>query len=376
MNDPLVPIKVGRVIDLPHLAWAEGGEFTLPASQATRLRDIDGDGETIDLGPQTPAPTVETARRLRLECAYTNSPPRSSRLPFSYRRVPAWARTLIANGVGRLGRRRLARATFPRWPLDLSADFAEDLFGDARTPETDRATPVMLTHDLDSPEGLYNAQNLFVGLEEEFGARSAHYVVPCAWPVDHGLVGELLDRGHEIGVHGYDHANRTPFAPVEERRRRLGAARPFIERYGVKGYRAPSLLRTPALLEDLAGLYAYDSSVPTSGGLFPTPGNGCASARPFGIASLVELPVSLPRDGSLLFLGYRPEEILEAWIHAARRIRASRGAVVLLTHCEVRFSGNPAMLDAYRRFLAFLTESGEYRFVLPGEFTSNRESPA
>ena len=70
-------------------------------------------------------------------------------------------------------------------------------------------------------------------------------------------------------MHGYDHSNLTLFAGSEERRRRVTAARPLIEQYGIIGYRAPSLLRTPELLEELATLYRYDSSIPTSGGLFP-----------------------------------------------------------------------------------------------------------
>jgi peptidoglycan/xylan/chitin deacetylase (PgdA/CDA1 family) len=371
--DPLVVVKIGRVSGLPRLAWAEGCEFSLPAAAAGRLRGSQADAAAIEISPDAVRPAPEVVDQLRSRQAYTDRKPGSSRLPFSYRRVPGWARSLIATGLGVVGRRRLARTTFPRWPLDLSADFAAELFDPAAQRADDGPTPVMLTHDLDSPEGLRNAGALFAGVEEEFGARSAHYVVPCDWPLDDGLLSELKDRGHEIGVHGFDHSNRTPFAPAEVRRQRLAAARPFIERYDVEGYRAPSLLRTRALLEDLAPLYRYDSSIPTSGGLFPVPGNGCATARPYRIGGLVELPVSLPRDGSLLFLRHRPAEILDIWISAARHIRASGGVIVLLTHCEARFSGNPAMLESYRRFLEFLSDGGDYRFVLPRDFVTGAE---
>src|SRR5262249_16526444 len=151
-------------------------------------------------------------------------------------------------------------------------------------------------------------------------------------------------------------SNRTPFADDRERTRRLEAARPFIERYGARGYRAPSLLRTRALLRGLRPLYQYDSSIPTSGGLFPVPNNGCATARAFRIEGIAEIPVSMPRDGSLRFLGYSPAEISSIWRECGSRIARSGGVVMLLTHCERRFSGTPAMLDAYRRFLAFVGE--------------------
>src|SRR6266704_4781908 len=83
----------------------------------------------------------------------------------------------------------------------------------------------------------------------------------------------------KIGTHGYDHSNRTSFVDPAQRRERLTAGKQSVERYAPLGYRAPSLLRTKELLADLASFYSYDSSIPSSGGLFPVPNNGCATAR-------------------------------------------------------------------------------------------------
>ena len=83
--------------------------------------------------------------------------------------------------------------------------------------------------------------------------------------------------------------------------------------------------RTRALLRDLSGRYRYDTSIPTSGGLFPVPNNGCASARPFATEGMLELPLSMPRDGSLRFLGYSPGEI-------AQRLGRSENSVHGLHH--------------------------------------------
>jgi peptidoglycan/xylan/chitin deacetylase (PgdA/CDA1 family) len=208
---------------------------------------------------------------------------------------------------------------------------------------------------------------MFLDVEERAGARSANYIVPCGWPIDHGLVGEIHTRGHEIGVHGFDHANRTPFVEADERRRRIDAARGLIERYAIRGYRAPSLLRTPELLSDLADLYSYDSSIPTSGGVFPVPNNGCASARPFRIGGLIEIPVSMPRDGSLRFLGYRPAEVLQTWLDVADLISRSGGVIVVLTHCEERFSGNPEMLAVYGCLLDHFADDRRFLFSTTSE---------
>jgi peptidoglycan/xylan/chitin deacetylase (PgdA/CDA1 family) len=319
-------------------------------------------GLAMPAGPSSVS--EEDVARLRDRRAFTNERPASARLPFSYQLVPGWARALVGSAIGRFNRRHVDRwAAFPEWPIDLSTDLLDDLRDTAAAaPPVARRTPVIVTHDIDSPEGLTSLVANFLPLEEAVGARSTSYVVPCAWPVDEGLVGETIARGHEVGVHGYDHSNTTPFAAADERARRLDGARGFAERYGATGYRAPSLLRTRPLLRDLAGRYRYDSSMPTSGGLFPTPNNGCATARPFVVEGIAELPISLPRDGILRFLGYAPDQIVRVWIECADLVARSRGVVVLLTHCERRFSGQPRMLDAYRRFLDHLRDRPD-RFV-------------
>jgi peptidoglycan/xylan/chitin deacetylase (PgdA/CDA1 family) len=352
--------------------WAEGLSFALPrvlVERLGRLARVSSSGE-LHLGAGDVS--ADDARAVREFAAFTDTPPASARLPVSYRRVPAWARSLAASTLGRRQRRRAGMwAAFPQWPLDLTADLLADLAGVPRVDLGDR-TPVLLTHDIDSPEGLRNLVDVFLPREEAAGAKSTSYVVPCAWTLDEGLLEETRRRGHHLGVHGYDHSNRTPFVGGDERARRLDAARPFVDRYGARGYRAPSLLRTRALLRDLGPRFDYDSSVPTSGGLFPVPNSGCATARPFPLEGIVEIPVTLPRDGSLRFLGYSAEDILRTWIDCAETIARAGGVVVLLTHCEARFSGTAPMLRVYERFIQHVCEAPE-RFtittptaVLPG----------
>ncbi len=352
--DGLVAVRIASVGRRPRAAWAEGTRVHLPAALAERWRPSPPAGEEVVI-PEEPAPVSDRdVSRLRERCAFTDRPPLSARLPISYHWVPGSVRAVAARTIGRWNRRRVDRwAAFPGWPIDLSADLLADLSSAAPSPFATGPTPVVLTHDIDSAEGLRNLVSRFLPIEEAAGARSTSYIVPCAWPIDHALVGEVVARGHEVGVHGYDHGNKTPFAADGERRRRLDAARPFADRYGIIGYRAPSLLRTRALLSDLGARYRYDSSIPTSGGLFPVPNNGCATARPFAVEGIVELPLTLPRDGSLRFLGYAPDEIAQMWIACADIVARSGGIVLLLTHCERRFSGRTGMLDAYRRFLEY-----------------------
>ncbi len=357
----LIPVRVVSVGDRAAAAWAEGRRVSIPADMPSRLHwKVSASGDLTLDATSMPASASDVAA-LRERAAFTDRAPASARLPVSYQRVPGRLRAAIASMIGRWNRGRADRwAAFPGWPVDLSVDFLGDVstHANARTGPA----PVVLTHDIDSPEGLRSLVSRFLPLEEEAGATSTSFIVPCGWEVDEGLASQISGRGHDIGVHGYDHSNLTPFAAADERVRRLDAAEPFARRHGAVGYRAPSLLRTRALLRDLAGRYRYDSSIPTSGGLFPVPNNGCASARPFTVEGIRELPLSMPRDGSLRFLGYSPDEIASLWIDSADLIARAGGVVVLLTHCERRFSGDEPMLAAYRRLLEHVAAHKE-RFV-------------
>jgi len=371
----LSAFKTGKYDHIPRLAWADGLYISCPQYLLNVLLPK---GSSISLSEQTITDLVfnrEMTERLikahqdtLLHAAFTNTQPLSSRLPLNYQKIPAPIRDMIANIMGRRARKKMnSWAKFPTWPLDLSADFIADLLGQSPSPFATGPTPVLLTHDLDTPDGLKNLNQYFLSIEENVGARSANYIVPCAWKIDHGLLSETARRGHEIGIHGYDHSNKTPFLSSSERQKRLSAPASLINHYHIQGYRAPSLLRTQALLQDLANIYRYDSSIPTSGGKFPISNNGCASARPFHVAGIWEIPLSMPRDGSMLFLGYSPKEILNTWIQCADLIAKSGGIVNLLTHCEYRFSGKESMRKIYQQFLDYLVNCGKFKFMLPKE---------
>ena len=369
-TETLIPVRISEVAEDSPVAWARGMQVSMTQSTLERTgltRHLDSKGN-LNVPPEILPIDYGEVQNLRSRAAFTDQKPLSSRLPISYHKVPAPLRRLVASVIGHWQRRRPERwASFPKWPLDLSADFLSDLKGSEPSPFQTGPTPVLLSHDLDSPEGLENVVRKFLALEEKAGARSSNYIVPCGWSIDHGLLKELKERGHEVEIHGYDHANRTTFCESRQQRERLEGARQLIQRYSIMGYRSPSLLRTRSLLKALGEFYRYDSSIPTSGGLFPIPNNGCSSARPFQIEGISEIPITLPRDGSLKALVYSPEESLEFWIRCGGKISRSGGVVVLLTHCESRFSGNSRAIDAYRRFLEHVSASARYVWSTPGE---------
>ena len=355
-----------RITGVParRLEWAVGREVSLPVSLLESL-SIPPRASEADFSHAAPPQLNGLVNDLRGRAAFTDALPHSARMPFSYQYVPPAVRSYVARQIGRRLRTRVNEwARFPGWPLDLSADFVADLM--SREDPHPSTAPVLLTHDIDSADGLRRLVDSFLPLEEQVGARSTSYVVPCAWTLDHRLLREVVARGHEIGVHGYDHSNRTPFLRRDERRRRLAEGRRALEAYAPGGYRAPSLVRTAGLIEDVADYFVYDSSIPTSGGPFPTANNGCATARPFRLGRTLEIPISLRRDGMAQFLGFSPAEISRMWMQDASDVASARGVAVLLTHCERRFSGNPPMLKAYRQFLEFVAQSPQFEWSLAG----------
>ncbi len=358
MQEHLVQTQLTNTKATPHLAWAEGATLSIPNALAKQLNvEV---GSSIDSASIYPIDAM-WSEQIRDFATWIEKAPTSSKLPFSYQKIPSSVRSIIAKIIGRYQRQRThVWAKFPTWPLDLSADILADL---AKPAHRQKETYVVLSHDLDSLEGLENAVNYFLPLEEAVGARSTNYVVPALWKLPHNLLHNLVERGHELGVHGYNHANTTPFSNQEECYDRLYQAKQILKDYPIRGYRAPSLIRTPMLLQGLSKLFEYDSSIPTSGGLFPKPNNGCASARPFYSQNIAVLPLSMPRDGSLLFLGHNAQQIVEIWKKCAKMIINSGGIVVLLTHCEKRFSGNPAMLKAYEQILLWFSKQQKCRFV-------------
>jgi peptidoglycan/xylan/chitin deacetylase (PgdA/CDA1 family) len=302
---------------------------------------------------------VEIVSQLRT-CRMFTDVPLSSKFPFSYQLIPQFLRIAIARFIGRKERKNIHRwAKFPSFPLDLSVDALSDIL--AVRYKKLRPTPVVLTHDIDNPASFQNLP-VFLKEEERSGARSTNFIVPFQWPLDHNMVSQIKQKGHEIGIHGFNHGNKTPFLSEAEITQRIAQMSRLAERYEIIGYRSPSLLRTKKLLQGLSGMFKYDSSIPTSGGLFPVPNNGCATARIFEYEGLYEIPSSLPPDAKLFFLGYKPHEIIKLWIDCAETIHESGGVVVLLIHSDTYFSGNKTMFSLYRELLQHFRNDARFTF--------------
>lgn len=216
----------------------------------------------------------------------------------------------------------------------------------------------VLTHDIETKDGLALADKL-AALEEGFGFRSAWNVVPHKYRIDLGLIADLKDRGHEIGVHGYNHDGRL-FESQRTFKRRAILINKAIANFGSEGFRAPMVHRNLQWMEDFD--IAYDSSCFDVDPFQAMPG-GVGGPWPFIAGKFVELPYTLPQDHTLLMsLGERTPSI---WIDKLAFVRSLAGMALLITHPD--YLDTPQRLGVYRQFLEHLAEQQDVWNALPRE---------
>ena len=362
------------------LAWMEGLTFFWPTaflqelikSKGNEFASVRFNGEVHRLKtiPEKKSLRDSAFRVIKDNFLFTPKPA-TAKLPFSYNIIPHQIRWMAASTIVKFNKlRKQNEISFPLWPLDLTIDSIEDI-EDYCVESADiithkRESNILLTHDIDTLESLENL-HLFLEIEEKHHVNSTNFIVPKGWELNFSILEEVKKKGHEIGIHGYNHDNRTPFLSSGKIESRIGEAVEFLSDYKIKGYRSPSLLMSAPLMKMLGKFFRYDSSIPNSGGFYSSRGNGCLTARPFYCSGILEIPLTLPSDANLLFQGLKGKDILEMWIKLTRIILMSGGTINLLTHCEKRYSGNRKMLGIYDEYLSFLDSLNLSNFKTPSQ---------
>jgi peptidoglycan/xylan/chitin deacetylase (PgdA/CDA1 family) len=274
-------------------------------------------------------------------------------------------------------RRMLVRWTglpdFPSWPLDdsvvkLVQFYAVCLLAAAGSSELEfrwfwpenHCAALMLTHDVESADGLRLAVEI-ADLEQERGFVSSFNVVGGEYPIDHGILRELRERGFEIGLHGWHH-DRSLFSSREEFERQLPRLTEAARELEAVGFRSPATHRVVDWLPDLP--VEYDGTMFHSDPYEPQPG-GCFTLWPFRLGELVELPYTLPQDHTLFTL--LRQRSPETWLRQVDAIEERHGLVHCLSHPDPGYLGDPDKRDLYAEFLdALAARDGLWR-ALPRE---------
>lgn len=313
-----------------------------------------------------------------IEEAYlTRVKPLTSRLWFDYRRIPSGIRAIIAKGLYAKRRTTLQKRNFPDWPIDKSIEVLNYLktpigpAGEEPIWPQGKKFAFVASHDLESKKGFEDLDRL-LEIDKSFGFKACWNVVANLIGSSPEPIEKLRSAGCEIGCHGYNHDNKLAFLPEEKMRLRLENCARYISRYRIKGFRSPSLLRSPELMQQLAHIFEFDSSWPDTDS-FSESGqpNGCCSIRPFFINGLLELPITMPMDVSMLFMGYSEDEMLKTWLKKLSWIKQRQGMALINVHCHRAFSLNTKVYDAYAKLLKTISEDRDCWRATPEDIATH-----
>ncbi len=289
--------------------------------------------------------------------------PLYSRIPALYFVTPAWvklaARSAFAARQGRVD------GLIQRYLGFLD-----------RVPAGDgRPAPLLLTHDVDTAEGLARLPRL-LAVEEALGLSSLVLLVTHRYAWDRAAMTRLRDRGHAFGVHDTTHDNRLAYLPPAAVRRRIAEAQAALGSLDSGAFRAPAFLRSASLYEGIADRVRVDLSTNDAALVWPHPGDGLGSPFPVRYRGVACAPTTLPRDGELLALGLDREATLDLCRRKAAQLARVGAPAVLLTHPDPTFTDTTERLETYGLLLEQLRASGQFWLGPPAETLADIERRA
>lgn len=268
------------------------------------------------------------------------------------------------------------------FPLDalrlLVAGALEQVSGKKLEPKTGKVR-FLLTHDVDSLEGLTKARAL-KRLEEKYDLPSAWYIPSKHYKLNPTAIKALADHG-EVGAHDTKHDGKLLFTTQPQATRRLQEAKTVIETASgtqVSGFRAPLLQHNLRILQAVktAG-YCYDSSVPAWEPKHPATmkPHGLGTTFPFHIDGLVEIPVTLPQDHQMLTVsGMTRKEAVQFWFGLVDLIKALGGVCVLLVHPDYDFAN--LQNGSYEEILTRIVADANLEATLPSRVAADAAAEA
>jgi peptidoglycan/xylan/chitin deacetylase (PgdA/CDA1 family) len=308
--------------------------------------------------------------------------PLPSRVPLlNYNRAPHALKGLLQP---RLDPERSNPVSFPQVPLDDLVETLRELCVTLACDQPAEPLPVWpdgrlaavtVTHDVDTSWILEPEQRGVLGeildAESRLGFRGAWYVTACQLDRRRHApaLSAILDAGHEIGAHGWNHDARLDYLSEDGQRRRMRRIEARMLGLGAAGFRTPWYCRSAQLMGILPDHFAYSSSVPNASAFFSRSTNsGCCTLFPYRtVGDFFEVPLTLPPDG-----GAEPERFYGTLRSLADRIIERRGVVMATLHPQPHQSAKSEILRAYSDFLEDLqTRRGaEIWHATPGEIVA------
>ncbi len=309
-----------------------------------------------------------------------------------YYALKPWLPRPFRIGLRRAYARSIRKQSEGRWPILESAGVEPE--GWSGWPNG-KEFAVVLTHDVESQEGLDRVQKL-AKLETSMGFRSAFFLIPAGpYQAPRETLTWLTEDGFEVGVHDCHHDGRLFQSRriFDDQSRLINAS---LMDWKAVGFRSGFMLHNLDWIQHLDVLYdastfdtdPFEPQPEGVGTIFPfwVPGPNrvrvasdsrpsTLNSQPFGTlrSGYVELPTTLVQDFNLFII--LREQSIKIWKQKTRWIAAHGGMVLLNVHPDYAcFEGNSRRwmeYDAslYRDYLRWLKAEydGAFWHALPRE---------
>lgn len=264
----------------------------------------------------------------------------------------------------------IIRRTAGVWPIDDTAGARPH--GWTAWPEG-KQFALVLTHDVESSEGLEKVRNL-AELDMEFGFRASFNFIPEGPYSDPAGIRDWLgENGFEVGVHDLNHDGHL-YESRDSFGRKAECINAYLHQWGAVGFRSGFMLHQLDWLHDLNVL--YDTSTFDTDPFEPQP-EGSHTIFPFhvkppadgGRPGYVELSYTLPQDSTLFIL--MREKTPEIWKRKLEWIAQKGGLALVNIHPDyMDFSEDSRSNSHYpativREFLAYIQEEYAGKFWNP-----------
>jgi hypothetical protein len=264
---------------------------------------------------------------------------------------------------------------FPSWPVDFTVDILHEehlrLLLEANGVEKvpfiwfwpDAASNCMiLTHDVETAAGRDFTPQL-MELDANYGFRASFQVVPeDRYEVPDEYVRQIRGQGFEFNVHDLNHDGNL-FKDRREFLRRAKKINEYSRKYNSSGFRAGAMYHNA----DWYGAFefSYDMSVSTVAHMEPQRG-GCCTVMPYFIGNIVELPLTMTQDYSVLHM--LKMKSIDLWKQQAELIGNRNGLMSLIAHPDYLIDrSNRSIYESLLAHLQMKADRDKSWTPLPGE---------
>ena len=264
---------------------------------------------------------------------------------------------------------------FPKWPVDFTVDTLHgehlrlllEANGLQRVPfiwfwPDGAPNCLILTHDVETGAGRDFTAAL-MDIDSAYGFKASFQAVPEErYEVPDEYVQQIRDRGFEFNVHDLNHDGHL-FSERQEFLRRAKKINEYTRKYNSTGFRAGAMYHNTDWYD--AFEFSYDMSVSNVAHMEPQRG-GCCTVMPYFIGNIVELPLTMTQDYSVLHMLKMTS--IDLWKQEVELIGNRNGLMSMIAHPDYLIDKKNR--SVYETLLAYLQEKVDRDKTwapLPGE---------